>query len=62
MILDGVVGSALDVVSDNSPQVFLVPVLDVEDPFFILAPLVLFYDRVQVVVPSLATLLADTAF
>ena len=62
MILDGVVSSALDIVSYYSPLIFFITIFDVEYPLLIPTPLVFLYDRVQVIVPSLTALLADTAF
>ena len=62
MIFDGVIGSPIDVLGDDRPLVALHSVEDEEDPLFFLAPLVFLDCGVQVVVPSLTALLADTTF
>mgnify|MGYP006982805876 CR=1 FL=1 len=59
MVFNGVVGPAFKVFSNDGPLILLLLVDDVQNELFLLAPFVLFDPRVQMVVPTFATLLAD---
>ena len=62
VVLDAVVGTALENVGDVGPLVRLVPVQQEQNPLFLTAPSGRSLDhRVQVVVPALSALLTDTA-
>lgn len=63
MVLDGIVGSTLQNVSDVSPFVGLISVQKIKDPLLIRGPLSVPLDkRVEVVVPSLSALFTDTTW
>ena len=51
MVLDGVVGSAAQQLGDVRPPAALRPVVQVQQPLLVLAPLRLVDTRVQMVVP-----------
>ena len=61
MVLYGVVRSALQHHSNFSPFIALLSVRQEKDPLFFAGPDTLFYSGVEVIVPSLTALLADTA-
>ena len=60
MVLDGVVGAALEDLGDLSPLVVDDPVHEEQDPFFLLTPVDFLDEWIEVVVPSLSALLADS--
>ena len=59
MIFDGVVSTALQVFGDDGPLVLLNPVMNIQNELLLDAPLVLFDERVQVIVPALTTLFTN---
>lgn len=62
MVLDSIVGSTFEELGDVGPLVCLVAVLEVKDPFFFARPRYVPFDVwVQVVVPSLPALFADSS-
>ena len=62
VVLDGVVGAAGEVFGDLSPPVAERLVGQEEDPLLVLAPVLLLDVRIQMIVPPLSALLADTTF
>ena len=62
VVLDGVVRAALQVLSNDGPLVFVHAILNVENELFLETPIVLFDPWIQMVVPALTALLADTAW
>ena len=62
VVLDGVVGAALQVLGNDGPLVFVHAILNVEDELLLETPIVLFDPWIQMVVPALTALLADTAW
>ncbi len=62
MVLDGIVGPALQDLRDLGPLVAESPMVEIQDPLFVLAPGDLLNLRVQMVVPSLPALLADPSW
>ena len=62
MIFDRVVCAALQVLRNDRPLVFVLTVLDVQDELFLKAPVVFLDPWIQMVMPALATLLADSAW
>ena len=62
VVLDSVIGSPLEHFCDNSPLVCLVTILKVENPFFLSSPWGASLDvRIQMVMPSLPALLANSS-
>ena len=61
VILDRVVSAAVKQLSDFSPLVADQPMHQEENPLFLRAPVNLFYQRVQMIVPPLPALLAHAA-
>lgn len=61
MIFDGVVSAAIEVFGDLGPAVSECFVGEEEKPFFVIAPVLLLDVGIQMVVPALAALLADSA-
>jgi len=61
VVLDRVVSPTVEVLGDVSPPILQLPVLQKQDPFFLVAPVDLLDSGVQVVVPSFAALLALAA-
>jgi hypothetical protein len=61
VIFYGVVSASLQNLSNISPRVAVLPMTNVENPFFLLAPRIFLNHRVQMVVPTLSTLLADSS-
>lgn len=59
VVLNGVISATLKYLGNLSPLVAVVAMHQVENPLFFLAPADLLDLRVQVVVPSLTTLLAN---
>lgn len=62
MILDGVVSAAIQVLCDLCPSVPQGLVSEEEEPLLMVTPVLLLDIRIEVVVPSLAALLADTSY
>lgn len=62
VVLDVVVSAAIDAFADDGPLVAVDFMVQVQHPLFVLRPLELVYLWVQVVVPSLPTLLPDPAW
>ena len=62
MVLDSVIGSALEYFCNVSPLVCLVAILKVENPFFLASPWGASLDIwIQMVVPSLPALFANSS-
>lgn len=61
MILDGVVSASVEVLGDLGPPVAEGLVGQEEQPLLVVAPVLLLDVGVEVVVPSLAALLADAS-
>ena len=61
MVFDGVISSTLELLGKVSPLVAHIFVKEEEDPFFVVAPLLLVNIWVEVVVPSLPALFADSS-
>ena len=61
MVFYGVISPALQLLGEVSPLVAHVFVKKEKDPFFIVAPLILIYIRVEMVVPSFSALFADSS-
>ena len=62
MVFDGVVSAPFQQFGDLSPAVAHSPVCQEKDPLFPVSPLVFVYVGTQMVVPSLAALLADASW
>lgn len=62
MVFDGVVCATDQVLGNVSPFVAHDQVRKVKEPLFLICPLLLLDLRVQVIVPSLAALLTDSAY
>ena len=62
VVLDCVIRAALQVLSNDGPLVFVHAILNVENELFLETPIVLFDPWIQMVVPALTALLADTAW
>ena len=62
VVLDCVVSAALKVLGNDGPLVFVHAILNVENELFLETPIVLFDPWIQMVVPALTALLADTAW
>ena len=58
VVLDGVIGSTQDHVCNLSPPVLLIPLENEKYPDLFSAPRALLKKRVELIVPTLATLLA----
>jgi hypothetical protein len=61
MIFNGVVSSTVQNLCNVSPFVVKLPVHQIENPFLFSTPIDLFYSWVQMIVPTLSTLLAHAA-
>lgn len=62
VVLDGVISAALEHFGDLGPLVVNDPVHQEEDPLLLLTPVYFLDQRIEVVVPALATLLSDAVF
>lgn len=62
MVLDGIIGAARKMLSNFSPAVAEGLMRQVQQPFFVVGPLLLLDRRVQMVVPPLSALLADASY
>lgn len=60
VILDGVVCTSVQNLSNISPRVPVLSVANVKNPLLFFAPGVFLYHRIQMVVPALTTLLSGT--
>jgi len=61
MVLDRVVGAALQVFGDDGPLVLTGAVQDVQNELLFETPLILFDSRIQMVVPSFTALFTYAA-
>jgi hypothetical protein len=61
VVLDSVISTTCQHLSDSSPLVSMNSIAQVENPFFIFAPRFSLDDGIEVVVPALTALFADAA-
>ena len=59
VVLNSVVCAALQILGNDCPLVLMKPVLDVQDKLLFKAPVILLNARIQMIMPSLAALLAN---
>jgi hypothetical protein len=62
VILDGIVSAAIEVFGDLRPSIPQGLVSQKEQPLLVVAPVLLLDVWIEVVMPSLATLLADATY